>query len=139
MVRDVRTCLKKDPMCLIPIQNDKVWRKWLGAVGECGLATVPGCPVLQSFYGAFERSGEKARGKFKQHIFKNTSMLERGCGAREDVTDEARASFHAAFDITPDYQLALEAYFDAMSITGLTDQTREGEVENAPVPLLRYL
>lgn len=139
MVRNVRTCLKKDPMCLIPIQNDRVWRKWLGAVGECGLASVPGCPVLQSFYGAFARSGKTASRKFKQHIFKNTGVLERGFDGNSEITDEARASFYAAFGITPDYQIALEHYYDRMEIGSWDGEVTSGVVENAPPAFLRYL
>lgn len=139
MVRNVRTCLKKDPMCLIPIQNDRVWRKWLGAVGECGLASVPGCPVLQSFYGAFVRSGKTASRKFKQHIFRNTGVLERVFVGKSEITDEARASFYAAFGIMPDYQLALEHYYDKMEIESWDGEVRVGVVENAPPAFLRYL
>jgi len=140
MVRNVRTCLKKDPMCLIPIQNDRVWRKWLGAVGECGLATVPGCPVLQSFYGAFKRSGRQASKKFKTHVFKNTSMQERAFECRaEAVTDEARASFYAAFGITPDYQLALEDYYDRIEIGPWDGTVRVGAAECEPPAFLRHL
>jgi hypothetical protein len=139
MVRDVRTCLKKDPMCLIPVQNDRVWRKWLGAVGECGLATVPGCPVLQSFYGAFLRSGKTACAKFKRHIFKNSGVLERGYEGVNDVSDEARASFYAAFGITPDYQIALEHYYDRMEIGSWDGEVKSGVAENAPPAFLRYL
>jgi len=139
MVRNVRTCLKKDPMCLIPIQNDRVWRKWLGAVGECGLASVPGCPVLQSFYGAFARSGKAAGRKFKQHLFKNTGVLERAWEGSSVVTDEARASFYAAFGITPDYQIALEHYYDRMVIGAWDGEVKVGVVENAPPAFLRYL
>lgn len=139
MVRNVRTCLQKDPMCLIPIQNERVWRKWLGAVGECGMATVPGCPVLESFYRAFARSGVSSRKGFREHIFKNTSMLERGSNRTGVVTAEARASFYRAFGITPDYQIALEQYYDRMEIGPWDGEVRAGHVENAPPAFLRHL
>lgn len=143
MVRNVRTCLQKDPMCLIPIQNDKVWRKWLAAVGECGLSLVPGCPVLQSFYECFRRNGSTANSKFKAHVFKNTSMLERGQGlsaAIDTITDDARASFYRSTGITPDYQIALEEYYDRLSIGGIEHaEVSEGLVENAPPAFLRHL
>lgn len=139
MVRNVRTCLKKDPMCLMPIQNDRVWRKWLGAVGECGLASVPGCPVLQSFYRAFLRSGKVASRRFKQHIFRNTGVLERAFEGNSIITDDARASFYAAFGVTPDYQLALEHYYDNMSILSWDGEVKSGVVENTPPAFLRYL
>lgn len=140
MVRNVRTCLKKDPMCLVPIQNTKVWRKWLAAVGQCGLATVPGCPVLQSFYGAFERSGSRTTKRFNEHVFRNTSMVERATkGKPTTILDTARASFYRAFGITPDYQIALEHYFDRVAIGDLNEELRVGVVENMPPVFLRHL
>jgi len=143
MVRNVRTCLKKDPICLVPVQNDRVWRKWLGAVGECGLASVPGCPVLQSFYGAFVRSGMKANGRFKSAIFRNTGTLERQSGLSakvREITPEARASFALAFGITPDYQIALEEYYDNFTISELGNvEQQNGIAELKPPAFLRHL
>lgn len=141
MVRNVRTCLKKDPMCLLPMPNDKIWRKWLGAVGECGLATVPGCPILQSFYRCFKRNGAASTEGFKTHVFKNTSMFERMLDDKEaPVTDESRASFYRAFGITPDMQIAVEDYFDHFVIGGVEGaDIREGVVEVMPPAFLRHL
>jgi hypothetical protein len=140
MVRNVRTCLKKDPMCLLPIQNDKVWRKWLGAVGECGMASVPGCPVLSAFYESFYRNGAQATQRYKRHVFRNTGVLERMTDSRStEITDEARASFTRAFGITPDYQIALEEYYGKFTISGLCDEVRSGVVENSPPAFLRHL
>lgn len=143
MVRNLRACLKKDPMCLVPIQNDRVWRKWLAAVGECGLATVPGCPVLQSFYGAFLRAGTRASSKFKRAIFRNTSMLERMEGlkpAAAPITVAARVSFYNAFGVLPEMQLELEKYYDSFEIGSLTDKDyQSGVVELKPPPFLRHL
>lgn len=143
MVRNVRTCLQKDPICLIPIQNDRVWRKWLAAVGECGLAAVPGCPVLQSFYGAFLRSGSKARKKFRDFVHKNTSMVERTEGLAPvvaEVTDDARVSFYRAFGILPDMQVELEKYYDSISIMSVENcEQQRGVVELRAIPMLRHL
>ncbi|QKF95563.1 hypothetical protein 2 [Kummerowia striata tombusvirus] len=140
MVRDVRTCLKKDPMCLLPMPNNKVWRKWLGAVGECGMATVPGCPVLQSFYECFKRNGTSYSEGFKTHLFKNTSMLERMVEGETEVDDESRASFYRAFKITPDMQIALEHYYDNFVICGVEGaEVKSGVVEVSPPAFLRHL
>lgn len=142
MVRNVRTCLQKDPMCLMPIQNDKVWRKWLGAVGECGLATVPGCPILQDFYGCFWRNGVSAGQRFKSAVFRNTSMIERGTGMRANsvITQEARVSFYKAFGVPPDYQIAVEDYFSKVTIGGIEGcDVTVGLVSNAPPAFLRHL
>ncbi len=144
MVRNMVTCLKKDPICLIPIQNDKIWRKWLGAVGECGQASVPGCPVLQSFYGAFRRAGTRAGAKFTNRLFNNTGAVERRRGlevSRQEVSPEARASFYRAFGLTPDYQIALEEYYDRFEIGALDEsiEYKSGQVECQPPAFLRHL
>lgn len=141
MVRNVRTCLKKDPMCLLPIQNDRIWRKWLGAVGECGMASVPGCPVLSSFYRAFLRNGRTATRRFINHAFRNTGVVERMTLVKSDyISEGARASFARAFNISPDYQLALEHYFDRLRISGVcNEELRSGVVENSPPAFLRHL
>jgi len=143
MVRNLLACLKKDPMCLVPIQNDKVWRKWLGAVGQCGAALVPGLPVLQSFYRAFERAGVTSGDKFIQHVFKNTSMVERSTNLSQgdrEILPAARASFCTAFGVTADMQLALEHYYDNMTIGGVSEvMFGKGMVEVQPPAFLRHL
>lgn len=143
MVRNVRTCLIKDPICLIPVHNNRVWRKWLGAVGECGMALVPGCPVLQSFYYCFYRSGAASSAGFKRHVFRNTSNEERSKGLsveRCSVSSRSRYSFYLATGISPAYQIELEKYFDLMMIGDLDlNNTRNGEVENTPLPFIRHL
>ncbi len=124
MVRDPLTCLKKDPMCLLPIQSNKVWRKWLYAVGTCGLSLVPGVPVMQAFYGAFKRRGLSAKQSLIDEMVRNTSHKERTfrteCSTTE-VAVETRASFHRAFGISPDRQIALEHYYESVRI-GLFSQ-----------------
>ncbi len=111
MVRNWDAVITKDPMCLISVQNDKVLRKWYGAVGECGRILNAGVPVHQAFYQAYERIGVPADQKFVKHIFKNTSMLQSmGVKCRDSVvTPLSRASYYMAFGILPDYQRVLES------------------------------
>lgn len=143
MVRDVRTCLKKDPMCLVSVNNNKTWMKWLGAVGECGASLVSGIPILQEFYHAFYRAGVPSTDSFKQHVFRNTSMLERTSGLTmkwKEIHPEARASFCRAFGISPDYQIAVENHYKQLNISSLDDSTFcEGEVLHGTVPFLGHL
>jgi len=121
MVRNWDAVITKDPMCLISVQNDKVLRKWYGAVGECGRILNAGVPVHMAFYQAYERIGTKADEKFIRHIFKNTSMLQNmGKRLRSSVvTPEARASFYFAFGILPDYQQALESTMEQFMVGSL--------------------
>lgn len=142
MVRDVRTCMKKDPMCLLPINNEKSLRRWMGAVGECGMALVPGIPVMREFYGAFTRAGLSASRRYKEHVYRTTSMMERIDGLEGDwePTPESRASFYVMTGLTPDVQRALEAYYSTLVLDTADFRTGgTGYVENFPMPLLHHL
>lgn len=114
MVRNHAAVFKKDPMCLIAIQNDKVYRKWLYAVGECGLSLASGVPVQQSFYNLLKRSGTQCSDAMRDHIFKGTSMMTRldGLEGVGVVTPQSRVCYYYAFGVTPDEQLAIERAFD---------------------------
>jgi len=142
MVRNFVTCLKKDPMCLIPIANTVSLLKWMWAVGTCGMAAVPGIPVLQEFYSWFIRHGRRTRKRHMQHIFKNTHFMERAAGLSSEwrePTSEARASFHTAFGITCDEQVALENYFRELDFSADMLDGGEGVVETHSPPIVRYL
>lgn len=120
MIRNHATVLTKDPMCLVPIQNDKVYRKWLTAVGSCGVNGTSGCPVQEGFYGAFVRNGRGCDpgDGFRAKIFKNTSRLEQSSGVSQCTIDAvARASYCIAFGVTPAEQVALEEHYAQLSLT----------------------
>lgn len=139
MMRNVVACMKKDAICLQSINNEKSLKKWLGAVGECGLSLVPGLPVVRNMYQSLLRSGTSASKRFKQHIFKNTGMMERmGSTKYEDRPPcaESRASFYRATGITPDLQLEYEKYYDSLNIDTKIKVTGALEVENAPIPCI---
>lgn len=142
MVRNPRTCLKKDPMCLIPIANEKAFRKWMGAVGQCGMTLVPGIPVMREFYGAFKRHGLHASRRMVEHVFRTTSMMT-NMGQLDgdwEPTPESRASFAVMTGIGPDYQRALEHYFSTL-VVDTTDFSAggDGQVEVYPPPFLQHL
>jgi hypothetical protein len=121
MVRNHLSCLRKDPMCLVPINAESSFRKWLGAVGECGRILASGVPVQEAFYTAFETNGVKASEGYKEVIFRNTSMAERVRGVKTAViTAESRVSYYYAFGVTPDEQCELERYY-ASAIVGCVD------------------
>lgn len=119
MVRNVATCVKKDAMCLIPVNSVSTLQKWLWAVGTCGLSITAGMPVMQAFYQCYKRSGIECTKAFIEHLFKNTGVLERQRDVHwEPVAVEAatRVSFYYAFGILPDAQVELERYYDRLSI-----------------------
>lgn len=142
MVRNVRTCLKKDPMCLLPIDGAKSLQRWLGAVGKCGGALVPGIPVMREFYDVFRRHGIESRRAYYEHVFKSTSAMERMAGLDGDwePTPESRASFYRMTGITPDYQIALEEYYRTLTLdVGDFCTGGEGMGECYPIPALNHL
>lgn len=125
MCRDPATILKKDTICTIPINGASVLSKWLDAVGHCGLALTPGMPVLQAFYMMYVRNGTPCGDKFKQHIFRNTGVMERMNGMTwryKPVTESTRWSFYLAFGVLPDLQRALEEYFKSVTFDNDIEQ-----------------
>ncbi len=113
MVRNHEAMLKKDPMCLIPINGVSDLQKWLYAVGECGGILASGVPVQQAFYECFRRHGVKCSAGMRDAIFRGTSMMQRldGLDVSACVTAEARVSYYYAFGVTPDQQVCLEHYY----------------------------
>lgn len=124
MVRNHDAVLKKDPICLIAVQNDKVFRKWLQAVGECGTHATSCIPVQYSFYSALLRHGIECTDAMREHIFKGGSMMTRLHGLVESthtITPEARVSYYYAFGILPDHQIEIERYYDSAVISEWLD------------------
>lgn len=118
MVRNFDTSREKDSICLFDISNNQAYRKWLGAVGECGLALTGGVPVMQSMYGAYGRAGVSSDILKSVQMQSGFLMLSKGMKAKlAVVSSEARFSFFVAFGITPDEQVALEEYYDTLNIT----------------------
>jgi len=122
MMRNPLACFKKDGMCLVPLSNSKTFRKWMGAIGECGLAAASGLPVLQSWYNMFLRNGRNSSKKFRNHLFAHTiygTNFAKGLGKAKvtEITEDARVSFFNATGITPDLQVAYEQVYDSFTIT----------------------
>ncbi len=125
MCRLPQTVFKKDTICTVNIPNALMWRKWLGAVGDCGEHLTRGLPVLSKFYAMYQRAGARYTQDELQRFFKNTSMFQSRNNLQNfsyRVTWDARVSFHRAFGILPDDQVALEAYFDSVSIGAEFDE-----------------
>lgn len=118
LVRNHNAVLKKDPMCLIAIQNDKVYRKWLHAVGTCGTILNQGVPVQEAFYQAFLRNGTESTLAMREHVFKGTSMMTRlnKVSTQRRITPAARVSYYYAFGILPDEQVQIEEMYNSSVI-----------------------
>lgn len=117
MVRNLKACLEKDPICLLGIPNNKVYRKWLAAIGMCGGHLAAGVPVLSAFYDVFARAGTTCSDGMLREVFKNRSQLHLAQGLTSGKVDaRARVSFYYAFGVTPDYQIALENYYHQATV-----------------------
>ncbi len=118
MIRNVSAVVRKDPMCLQPIPNERAMMKWWGAVGECGTTLNSGVPVLSNFYAVMQRAGVDTTDAYKHEVFRNRSTLHQMRGVKAaEVDARARVSFYYAFGYTPDEQRELERYYDSMELT----------------------
>jgi len=116
-VRNFDTAREKDSMCLFPLDNESAMRKWLYAVGECGLALCGGVPVMESFYKCYMRNGIKSNMQDAVHMQSGMRFLAVRMEAKEaPITPDARTSFMMAWGYTPDEQVAMEQYYDQLNI-----------------------
>jgi len=118
MVRNIPVALSKDAMCIIPLETESTMRKWLGAVGECGVALCDGVPVMQSYYNMYCRNGVKDS-KISESVAFRTGvhMLMQGMvTTNTKVSEEAREDVYIAWGIPPDAQIDLELQYDNMGI-----------------------
>lgn len=135
MVRTPDKAREKDSMSLLHHQNIETVKRWLTAVGECGMALCSGCPVMQEFYLALLRSG-KAAGGVQRAMGMDTGSwyLARGMdNFKRPVTPEARVSYYKAFGVTPDEQVAMEQYYQNWSIGNQIVDGDVDMVETAPM------
>lgn len=116
MVRDPRKVLSKDSISLRPINQPKLARRWLAAVGAGGLSMTGGVPVLQEFYAACSRAstGAKPLNDFdmsRRLILADGMQLE-----YEQPSARTRYSFYLAFGIDPACQRAIEGIYRNLTI-----------------------
>jgi len=142
MSRNPLTAIIKDSVMLKnPDSYHMMFPLWMKSVGVGGIKLAGKLPIFQSFYKMYERSGADSyrRGKGsrgKQRFADSLSedllpwyMREHqisGSRTVGEISPECRASFYTAWGVTPCEQIALESYYDAMT---LSQSIREGEFE----------
>lgn len=119
MVREPTTVVSKDTMCLLHCPNEKLYRKWLGAVAAAGMHLCDGVPVLSTFYECLRRSGRPPSDRMFNHLMQHTHYIRRDKRCNSTIDDAARVSFYYATGVTPDAQLAIESQLSSMLIDGL--------------------
>jgi len=116
MVRNVHTAREKDSMCIMPITSEKMFKKWLYAVGECGLALCSGVPVMQAMYQSYMRNGVPSRMGDALAMRSGMRLLAKGLETKSaEITTQARVDVFTAWDITPCEQMLIEEYFSNMT------------------------
>lgn len=115
MVRNIPTSLRKDTLCTVNIEDMSSRKGWMTAVGLGGLALTSGVPVVQNFYRAFIRLGGGKRSKIGDQLARNSGshlLAYQSVGQFVVPADATRLAVFKAWGITPDVQVALEAYYD---------------------------
>jgi hypothetical protein len=130
MVRNIPTVLEKDSMSILPLDNAMVARKWLYAVGECGLALCSGVPVLQEFYRMYMRHGIISNMSDAVYMQTGMRMLRGKMESKvSEVLDKTRLDVFIAWGISPDEQNALEQKLHAHIIDLLNVQSVENHTD----------
>lgn len=127
MVRDPRTSMSKDAMCLIPLYSETSFATWLEGVGMCGEKLAGDMPVLGAYYRSMIRSANQItprRNRLNEHLLNDTGMRRLAEGMThiyKEPTQAARESFHAAFGVLPDVQVEIEQHYNSIRIQYGTD------------------
>lgn len=133
MCRNLDKSREKDSICLLDIKAETSARKWLGAVGECGLALTSGIPVMQEMYQAYYRNGLSSNITKSVGWSCGMTFMARGLQPRyTNITSDARVAFYTSFGITPDEQVALEEYYREWNYTHKTSHESLEHIECAP-------
>jgi hypothetical protein len=111
MVRNPHVALAKDSCSTLPLTQGNMVRKYLGTLGDAGMALNSGVPVFQEYFAGLSRESRGMR--LGQTTNMECGMMNLAKGmvvCRANISAAARLSFYLAFGITPDYQLALEEF-----------------------------
>lgn len=139
MVRNPTVSMSKDAYSINPFYNQRSCRKWMRAVGECGMSLTAGIPIKQSYYKSMIRNGED-KGKIHKSKEFNSGLAwwSRNMDRKErEILPSTRYSFWLAFGYTPDEQEAMERYFDKLEFIPLYSES--GTPAKAPECLLLQL
>lgn len=107
MTRDPFTAMNKDLVSLQSWENELDFRRWLYAIGTCGLTLTLGVPIWESFYRGLLKYGVKNENALLAVEDSGLGFMSRGVRGGV-ITPECRASFYNAFGVLPDLQIACE-------------------------------
>lgn len=110
VVRDPRVCVGKDSLSLRRTTETGSLLELRNAVGWCGAALAGDMPVFNRYYASMINGDAPIR-----EYTTGMQFLSHGMESRfSEPTPETRASFHKAFDLSPDDQVALESEIERL-------------------------
>lgn len=118
MVRNPHTSIPKDCISIKPLNTSKLARRWMRAVGQCGMSLTGGIPVVQQFYQSFIDVAGNVKSLANDPTME-TGMKYLAVGMHRNYHEPhwmTRVSFFRAFGIDPDKQILIEStYRDRVS------------------------
>ena len=111
MVRKVADSIAKDSISIKPLDSPKVYKRWMKAVGEGGLALTGQIPIVQELYKRYYDIGGDA--KPLEDPTMETGAKQLGKGMKRsygDIHPLTRVSFWRAFGISVAAQECYEAH-----------------------------
>lgn len=133
MVRNIHKALSKDCLSIKPLDNSKLAKRWLSAVGQGGLSLTGAIPVWQNFYNRLYVLSDGAKALANDPT-QETGLKFLAKGMRRqygEVHPRTRASFFAATGILPDLQVAIEHQLNDLKFIV------ESQEEEAIAPVLQ--
>jgi len=119
MVRDPKMALAKDCVCLKPLDNEKIFKKWVASVGVGGLALAGRVPIWQEFYQNLVLASGGVKPLAGDPI-QETGFQFLAKGMRQSygkITPSTRLSFYNAFGYEPEVQRRIEESFLSETIS----------------------
>lgn len=115
MVRNYPNAISKDTYSLVPLDNKKIFDQWCTAIGLCGISLTGGIPIYQDFYTQLIRT---SKGLDHPSLETGMSMLAKGMDRKySKVHPRTRVSFYDAFNVLPDQQENIEAFYQKSNFT----------------------
>lgn len=109
MVRKVQDSMSKDSISIKPLDGPKVFKRWMRAVGECGLSLCGGIPIMQEMYKKYTDIAGDVDPLNDPTMETGLAMLARGMDrGYSSIHPLTRLSFWRAFGIPIARQIALE-------------------------------
>lgn len=134
MVRNPFAALAKDCISTVPFQSLKHARRWMKAVGDCGMSLTGGIPIFQSFYSRLIKEAGNVKALVTQKG-DMSGMQRLAVGMKRNfqtIHPNTRVSFWRAFGIEPDKQLVMEREYQSR-IFNIESDTSNHVIKDFPI------